>query len=61
MTAHTNFQQGQHVFVQLRNGEKFEDEFFERRARFVVLKKRGRVPIREVRAISVKRSGARHG
>lgn len=55
MSAHSHFAQGQKVFVQLKSGEKFEDKFFERRSTHVVLQQRGRVPMSNVRAISVKR------
>jgi hypothetical protein len=55
MAAHTSFQQGQHVYVQLRSGEGFRDQFIEKRSTHIVLKSRGRVRIRDVRAVSIDR------
>jgi len=55
VSAHTSFQQGQHVWVQLKTGEQFADQFQERRSRHVVLRKRGRVSMGDLRAISIAR------
>lgn len=55
MAAHTNFQQGQHVYVHLKSGEQFRDQFVERRSQHVVLRSRGRVANRDLRAISIDR------
>lgn len=55
MSAHTSFQQGQHVFVQLKSGVSFSDKFVERRSLFVRLAARGKVMNRDLRAISIDR------
>jgi hypothetical protein len=58
MAAHTSFHQGQHVFVQLKNGESFRDQFAEKRSTFVRLFRRGKVANRDLRAISIDRKSA---
>jgi len=55
MTLHRNFQQGQHVFVQLRNGEKFEDQFFEMRAKHLRFVHRGRIRTAAIRSVTILR------
>lgn len=55
MVQHTNFQQGQKVVVHLNDGSIFEDKFFEKRSRCVVLVARGRLPTNKIRSITIRR------
>ena len=56
MHLHTHFPRGAHVFVIMRNGEKFEDKYWpgakDGRIRFVG---RGIVPLSKIRSISYRR------
>jgi len=56
MSAHTNFRQGQPVFVQLKTGEKFVDRFHQHRSTHIVLRNHGRIDIADIRAVSINRS-----
>lgn len=55
MSAHTSFRQGQPVFVQLKSGEQFTDKFQERRSTHIVLRKRGKIAMTDLRAVSIAR------
>lgn len=51
--AHTACSRGAGVLVTLTTGERFRDQFVERRARFLVFRDRGRVAKELVRSFSL--------
>ena len=53
-SPHTSFKKGTHVFVKLKDGSKFEDQFEDKKTKFVVLRKSGKIPIKDIKAMTFK-------
>jgi len=51
-TPHTTFTRGTHVFVILRDGSSFDDNYVDRNARYVILREKGEVKISDIRSMS---------
>jgi hypothetical protein len=54
-SPHTWFAKGQKVIVTLHNGKPFKDNFVERKNAVVILKKAGRIKIKNIRQITIYR------
>ena len=50
-TPHTTFTKGKHVFCILRDGEKFDDYWEGKNWKFVILRNRGEVAIKNIRSL----------
>jgi hypothetical protein len=57
MHLHTHFPRGAHLFVILRNGQKFDDHWWPcDRDGYVMLVKHGRLPLSKIRSLSYYRN-----
>lgn len=54
-TPHTHYPKGSHVHVTLRDGSKIDDIFEDHLSGVIVLRKYGRVRLRNVRAMSFRK------
>jgi hypothetical protein len=54
-SPHTSCKKGKKVVVILRSGFRILDKFVEKRSKGVILKKRGFVPTKNIRAFSIYR------
>lgn len=52
-TSHTSCRKGTTVLITLRSGDKFVDKFADKKAKFVILEEYGRLPICDLRAMSI--------
>ena len=59
MTFHSEFRKGASVFVQLKDGQAFRDNYEEVKGRFVIFRKKGKVSKEILRAISYYRPTAK--
>jgi hypothetical protein len=62
MARHATFYRGKRVFVQLRNGDAFVDRWASDHSRggshrIAVLAEHGRIPMSEIRSITIYRGG----
>lgn len=55
MSCHSHFPRGAHVFVILKNGEKFEDKFWANLKDRVKLVRRGEIKLKRIRSMSYRR------
>ncbi len=45
---HYSTERNKKVYIKLRNGEDFTDRFLDKKGRYIHLKERGKVPIKEI-------------
>lgn len=58
-TPHTSTFKGKTVFIRLKNGDSFEDKFKDKKQKFVILEKAGKVPIIEIKSFSIRKLKAK--
>jgi len=56
---HTSTFKGKTVFIRLKNGDSFEDKFKDKKQKFVILEKAGKVPIIEIKSFSIRKLKAK--
>jgi hypothetical protein len=52
-TTHTSCRKGTTVLITLRGGQKWVDKFKDKKGRYIILEEFGRLPIGELRAMSI--------
>jgi len=58
-TPHTSTFKGKTVFIRLKNGDQFEDKFKDKKQKFVILEKAGKIPIIEIKSFSIRKLKAK--